>query len=339
MTAEEALARTFAEHEDLTPDAEAVLAGIHAELSGRRRRILAVAGAAAAAAAVAIGTAVLVEQQRPAPPPPASTPHRTAAVTEVGIDTTWLPPGTARTTMRGHSYGVQFRVYEVTGADKVTTTVELRMRAGSRLAPLEGDAPPKEFGFRQHDLTIAGRPAREWRNDTGSLDTSYTLVVRVPENRVVQVAVSVPLSLDGRGAALAAIGERVAGSLRLDRPEPIGPEIRPSYVPAGLVVRGVGWWDLGGTYWELAAPTAVRGGAAVLVSYTEETAAAGTPLFPVKNGRPVQGHRTKIVTMDKRFQLWIDEFRPGHEVGVDVTGAAASLQEAYKIADGVHWTG
>jgi hypothetical protein len=77
----------------------------------------------------------------------------------------------------------------------------------------------------------------------------------------------------------------------------------------------------------------------VVVAYTGETWDTSTHPDPVRDGRPVQAHPTHVITTDKEFQLWIDQLRSAHSVQIDLTGAAASLQEVYEIADGIGWTG
>ena len=230
------------------------------------------------------------------------------------------------------------RSYAVTGADTVTTDVELAVHAGSDLTPTDG-SPPAEMGYRQQDLTIAGRPAREWRNDTGRQDSMYTVALRLPEDRVVQVKVYVPLSIEGRGATLATIGRRVAASLRLDRPEPIDTAFRPTYLPSGFVVQEVGRSDQVGTSWILAAPGAVPGAPAVFLSQDSHALDRGSIEATVADGRPVQGRPTYVLTSDAGITLRVEGFRPGVSVEITATQTAVPLDELYKIAEGIRWTG
>jgi hypothetical protein len=333
MNAEEVLARTFAEHEGQAPDPETVLAAVHARVT-RRRRTIPVVAAAAAVAAIAVGASVLVDQQ--APRPPAATPD--PIPTEISVDTTWLPAGTARTISMSRSYGRQARVYSVTSSDGVVTTVEVQVGPGSSLAPTNGGGGGTALGFRPHDLTIGGRPAREWRNDTRHQDSLYTVVVRLPDDRVVQVAISVPVGVEGRGGSLAVIGRRVAASTRLDRPVPIDTDFRPTYVPSGLVVQGVSRLAETGTGWVLAAPRAAPVAPAVYLAQ-DPRAFDRTTTATVVDGRPVQGRPTYVITNDSGITLRVDGFRPGASIDITATRAAAPLDELYKIADGIRWTG
>lgn len=342
MNAEEILRQTFAEHEALAPDAEATLAGIHDRLPNRRR-IATVLAAAAVVALIVAGFSVLAAQQRrTTAPPPASTPTATvpapAGPTDVSVSSDWLPPGTVRTTMIQRYYGRQINSYSVTGSDGVPIAVELRVTPGSDLTPTNGGDGPPELGFRPNDLIIGGRPAREWRNDSGHEDSLYTVVMRLPGNRVAQVAISVPPSVEGRGAALADIGRRVAAALRLDRAEPIDPAYRPAYVPRGFVIQSVGRDDLNGTSWILATPRAVPDGAAVTI-IQDATFRSGVVPGTVAAGRTVQGRPTHVITDGATATLWIDLLRPGVSVRVTSEHAAVPLAELYRIADGLRFPG
>lgn len=342
MNAEEILARTFADHESLAPDVEATLAGIHDRLPHRRRSITVLAAAAVVVLIVA-SFSVLAGWQRPDPGPPASPATLTAAPEAeemVSLDTTWLPSGTARSTRVQRYYGTQEHTYIVTGADRVPITVDLVLRPGSDLTPAGSGPPPVELGYRQRDLRITGRPAREWENDTGHQDTSYTAVVRLTDKQVTDVGVSVPLGKEGRGAALAVIGRRVAASLRLDRPQPIDPAYRPGYVPTGFRVSAVGRVDVLGTFWALTTPGAVPDGAAVTIQDVPRGGASpassgGAPPASAVAGQPVQGRPSKVVTDGATVTLWIEGLRPGLTIVISSTHAAVPLAELYKIADGI----
>jgi hypothetical protein len=351
MNAEEILARTFAEHEEQAPDPEAVLADVHARLA-RRRRTVPVLAAAATVAAIAIGASVLVGQQRPAPGPPASTPSPTAtgsnwtpppnpsptppdplatgsladaARSTVAVDTTWLPPGTVKDFALGLFYGRQTRTYEVTGSDGSSTHIDLEVRPGSDLKTDDG------IDNQPHDVTIGGRPAREFR--AGEV---YAVVVRLPGNRVAQVGV---LPMGGGGTLdVAATGRRVAASLRFDRPEPIKPAYRPTYVPKDLVVRAVDRSDGLGTQWTLAKPDAQPQGPWVAVGQDPRPGTNSTLPQPVVDGRPVQGHPTHVVTEGGgQVALYVDRFVAGQSLTITVTNNLVPVAELYKIADGIRF--
>lgn len=350
MNADEILTRTFADHQGEAPDPDTVLAEVHARVA-RRRRTLPVVAAAATVAVIAIGASVLVDQRGPDPSPPASTltasptptgansipppdpsptprdplstgPLADAARTTVAIDTTWLPPGTTRNTALERSYGSQIRSYVITGSDGRVVHVDLQLRAGSALTSKNGiDGQP-------HDLTIGGRAAREYRSED-----RHSVVVRLPENQVAQVSVrsmSDPPTVD-----LAAIGRRIAASLRFDRPERITLAYRLTYVPKGLVVRAVGRSDEG-TGWGLARSDAPPEGAWVGVGEDLRTGNDPTLPEPRVAGRPVQGHPTYVVTQsDNQIALYVNRFVGSKSLTINVTNDLVSVAELYKIADGV----
>jgi hypothetical protein len=352
MNADEILARTFADHEGEAPDADAVLADVHARLT-RRRRAVPILAAAATVAAIAIGASVLVGQERPAPrpatgatPTPTGSNHTTPpdptaepdplvrvplarlALSAVTLDAGWLPPGVAENTELGLFYGRQTRAYNVTDSAGRTTRINFEVRSGSTLTP--DDTIDRGPG---RDLTLGGRPAREWQKDS-----VYLVVVRLPGNRVAQVDVT-PMP-DGT-LDLAATGRHVATSLRFDRPTPIKPDFRPTYVPKGLAVRAVGRSDgAESPYWSLATPTAPPEGPSVSLGVDTRPGTSSTLPQPVVSGRPVQGHPTHLVPQaGNQVALYVDRFVGGKSLTINVTDKLVSVAELYKIADGVRLIG
>lgn len=347
MTTDEILARTFADHEGDAPDPAAVLAGVHTRLT-RRRRTVPVLAAAATVAAIAIGASVLVGQ-RPHPGPPASSPGPTstyrpqnpsqptptpvdplstqtpdaAARATVGIDAGWLPPGQAKQTGLYYSYGRQQRDYEIDG---LSTHVELKLWTGTSLTP------DQFFDPAPRDLTLDGQPAREW-----SGPDLYAVVLRVPGGRVAQVTIT-SHELSGQ-SELAATGRRIATSLRLDRADPIRPELRPTYLPEGLVVRGLFVRDLDGTSWDLSTPHGDPAGPAFVVTEDNRKATGSTVGGSPVPGRSVQGHRSYLFTEDHRKSLWVDGLVHGKSLVVIDWDGKSPVAELYKIADGVRLTG
>jgi hypothetical protein len=351
MNADELLARTFADHEGDAPDAGAVLADVHARLT-RRRRTVPVLAAAATVAAIAIGASVVVGVERRSPSP-ASTPTPAAptstylppqnpsqptptpvdplstqtpdaaARATVGIDAGWLPPGQAKQTALYYSYGRQQRDYEIDG---LQTHVELKLWTGTSLTP------DQFFDPAPRDLTLDGQPAREW-----SGDGLYAVVLRVPGGRVAQVNI---MSHDvGDQSELAATGRRIAESLRLDRADPIRPELRPTYLPKGLVVRSLFVRDLDGTSWDLAAPHADPAGPSFVVTEDKRKATSSSVGGSPVPGRPVQGHRSYLFTEEHRVSLWVDGLVHGKSLVVIDWDGTSPVAELYKIADGVRLTG
>lgn len=357
MNTDEILSRTFAEHEGASPEPEAVLAAVHARLS-RRRRATPLVAAAAMVVAIAVGASVLVGQRGPANEPPATDPTPTpsatgtnrtpppdpsagadplvkvplakAALSTVAIDTTWLPPGATKNTALGLFYGRQTREYYVTDSGGRITHISLAVRSGSALTPDDG----VDRG-EARDLTLGGRPAREWR--TGDV---YSVVVRLPENRVAQVDVSLMTGTSGTFDMVAA-GRRIATSLRFDRPERIEPEFRPTYLPKGLAVRAVGRSSdaLGGTQWALATPDAPPQGPWVAMGEDPRPGTSPTLPQPVVSGRPVQGHPTHAITDGDQVTLYVDRFVSGKSLTISATSNLVPLAELYRIADGTRLTG
>jgi hypothetical protein len=332
MRNDDILSRTFAEHEHLAPDADAVLAG----LRDRPRRVLPVAATVTTVAAVAIGASILLDRS-PAPTTPTGAPRpaaSSAAARVVPVPATIalaagrLPAGTATPSLTASSYGEQLRGYDVVGPDGTSTSVLLTARPGTALPTENKRGTPR-------DVTIGGRPGREWSGAGW-----YTAAVRGPGGRVVQVDLT-SYEKDGDtpvpAAGLAAVGRDVLAHVRLDRKEEIPTAYTLTYAPAGLVGRAVST-DQDGTRYELAGPTAPAGSAAVYVEPAEGSWAGGQkgkPRPPAKPGRPVQGRPTFIVTTSAGPELFVDELRPGVSITLS---AGAPLAELYKIADGIRWT-
>jgi hypothetical protein len=338
MTADHVLARTFAEHEHLAPDADATLAGITDRLN-RPRRTGPVLAAAAAAAVVVVGATVVLHHDpapvqaaaRPAAPataPPAAVPPA-AAPQSVSLAAAWLPAGTVTPGMLSSGYGTDVRLYDVADADGGSTDVLLTAGAGA--------GEDAKFGSPR-STTIGGRPAREW-----SVPGRYTVVVREPGGRDARVDVS----SYGRGgvtarpaATVATLGRQVAAHLRLDRPQPLRPAFRLGYAPAGLPVRAVTVDPLSGTAYELA-PARATAGHATLVVQTMPTGAAinakGTA--PTTPGTPVQGHPTIVEQTGNGPTLLVRDLRPGTSIRLSPDQTRGpDLATLYRIARTIAWT-
>lgn len=330
MIAEEILTRTFAEHEHLAPDAEAVLAGIHDRLP-RRRRLLIVAGAAAMVAAVSVGASVLVgTMRRPAPPPAAATPTPAPAAGRpdtIALTPGWLPPGVQHDVIVAKKLGSESRTLVVTASDGTRTGIELRTTAGTSLASQEPGTP--------RDVTVNGRPGRLF-----VASDQAAVVFRASDDRVAGVRIE---QAGHPGAGFADTALRIAAALRMDRPERIDTGFTLRYVPAGLIVQGVfalPTSEASRSSWSLAAPGANQ--PIVMVTRYVSPWSEGDPIHsgPVTDGRPVQGRPTHVATAQQGGGplLWVDRVRPGQSFVVTGT-PGTSLEELYRVAEGIRWTG
>lgn len=343
MTADRILTDTFAAHEHLAPDAEATLAEITRRLDDPHpaRGRLAVVGAAAAVAAVAAGATLLVGDEPvsrdaiPAVSPTLTAPYPVDTLT---VAPGWLPPGEVAPEHVSTGYGDQTRTYQITRRPGSVLHLAVRTAPGSRLptrSHLETTA---------RDRTVAGRPAREW-----SLPGQYYVVVALPRGRLASV------SLHGdRGdtaAGLAGIGRRVAEQLRLDRAERVDTDYELTSVPAGRAVMSLDVTLMtgegvvaGGTSYTVAAPSttaAERKGQSIHVAQYNRSwrTMEFRPAPPVTTpGREVQGRPTLVVAGGGPT-LWIDEIRPGVSIRLSTNAPGASLDDLYRIADGIRWTG
>jgi len=261
-------------------------------------------------------------------------PLTTTVPDTVTIAAGWLPAGYTRPVIATRSYGTQLRGYDIE-----TPAGHLSVLVGSQ----PGTAlPTSSKRGEPRDVTVAGRPGREW-----SVDGWYRLAVRLPQARIATVDVTG--SGDAKGtqrpaAELAGIGRRVAAQLQLDRRDRIDTDFTLADVPAGLAVRGVAHHVDGGTSYSLAAPTAPAGKPARRsVDVSEATQAwrtpQGKPRPPATAGRGVQGRPTWVYRTEAGPVLWVDELRPGRSVVLSSTAPGSTLDDLYRIADGIRWTG
>jgi hypothetical protein len=348
VNTEQILRQTFSAHEHLSPDAESALDGIKHRVRTRHRSRIAIAGAVAAVVAVAVGASLLAGTERqaghgptrsapPARQPHIAAPHPVAAPDHVTIAAGWLPAGEVAQVELDNSFGHQLRGYTVTsGQDSVYVLIGI--------AP--GSVLPTDYKRgTPHDLTISARPAREW-----SVDDWYYLAFVAPGGRIATVDIEGGKNQgkggDGSAAALAAIGRNVAAHLDLNRHDPIRTGFALSYLPAGLVVQAVsgkGQNDAGYTLapatarWQDQMPTyaTVTKVSQAWRNLARQRPHVDKPAPPTTAGRPVQGHRTYVVTGGDTPVLWIDEIQPGVSIEISGGPGVASLAEVYRIADGL----
>ncbi len=347
MKTDEILQQTFASHEHMTPDADLALDGIRHRVRTRRRSRAAVASVVVAVIAVAVGATFLPGNHHSATPeqtprsvapakkPSPAKPHPVPAPDHVTIAAGWLPAGKATQVLIDNGFGRQLRGYNVISGGQTTYLL-----IGSQPGP----ALPTDYkrGI-PNDLTIGGRPAREW-----SVDDWYYLAFVTPTGEVATVDIESGQGRggDGSAAALAAMGHQVAMHLKLNRQDPIEPGFALSYLPAGIVVSDV-WRDQqSGTRYTLT-PTGARwadtmpeyANVSVVAQSWHDQAAQGAGSHksspPSTPGRPVQGHRSYVFTGDDVPMLWIDSVRP--DLSIEITGGpgVTTLAEVYRIADGL----
>ena len=161
----------------------------------------------------------------------------------------------------------------------------------------------------------------------------HTGVVRRPGNQVAEVTVN---PSGGPPADLAAARRRVAASLRFDRPEPVRPAYRLTFVPKGLVAghRPAGR-DRGDPVGAGPGGRAAAGG----VGGRGRGPPPGRPPDPARaDGRraPVQGRPTHLVRQGgDQVALYVDRLVGRNSLTLNVTGGLVPEAELYRIADGV----
>lgn len=351
MKTDEILHQTFAAHEHLTPDADLTLDGITHRVRNRRRSQAAIAGVVAVVVAVAVGATLLPRAHNAGAPTqetrsvaPAKKPspprlHPVKAPDYVTIAAGRLPAGKATQVLIANGFGQQVRGYNVVSGGQ-TTYVLIGVQPGQALPTSNKRGTPQ-------DLTIGGRSAREW-----SVDDWYYLAITLPGGQIATVDIEGGRNQgkggDGSAATLATIGRNVALHLEVNRHDPIKSSFALSYVPPGLAVGSVSRDDQNGTTYTIAPANAHWSDQMPMYATVNEVRgaapgipAAGNPrslqkgMPPVSAGRPVQGHRSYVVTGIDVPTLWIDNVRPG--VSISITGGpgVTTLAEVYRIADGL----
>lgn len=341
MNADRILSRTFAEHEHLAPDPQAVLHALQADhATGRRRSAVAVAGTAATVAALAIGTAVLFDDRAPDPvtassrpvaTTPAAPPDRSAG--HLTLAAGWLPAGRVEQVFASTGFGREYRGYQVTPATGAGIYVVVNTAPGTAL-------PTQNKRGVARDLTIGGRPAREW-----SVPDWYTLAIGMPGGTVATVDLSAGSETAHVPAAtMTALGRHVGAELEFDRRDPIDTTFTLSHLPAGTAVRTVTSDSSSGTRYSLGGPAATGekpGPRSVEVAQLTDAWSVdrGKPREPATRGTPVLGRPTWVLDSGPWPALWVDEVRPGISIMLSPTGPGTTLAELYETAGGIRWTG
>jgi len=349
---------TFVAHEHLAPDADLALEGIQTRIRTRRRSRIAVSGAVVAVAGVVAGAAVLLGTR---------VDHNATGAGQspdlVSIAAGWLPAN-ARLDRTTNEFGYQTRVYVTPQDTSPIRSISIGLHPGDAL-PWDGTDQPSR------DLTVGGHPASE-----SIVEQLYMLAMRLTDHQIATVEIGT--SGSSADPAMRDTAIRVLTSMRFDRHDPVGSQFTLTYVPNGLTVRGLDRCynvDPGTTCGStstttLAPPSAVgpqvrgslgkasdivTGGSTVPARPTQSSRSATvsasiTPWrsmqkswsqspFTTEPGRPVDGHRTWVVTSPGQTALWIDNLRPGTSIVVDSGPGLTSLDEMYRVADGLHWTG
>jgi hypothetical protein len=351
MNTEQLLRDTFAAHESESPDADAAWRRLDAQLNGPpasgtapRRRRAALVGMGAAASVVGVVTAgiLVAGPHRPTADPggerTAAGPSATAggwarisgsarpsvlAVRDyLTVGPGWLPPGQA-VQIWGSRGPEQSREYQI-GPTSTGTDLALAVQTG-RL-----DTFYKRGGTKR-DLSIAGRPAREW-----SGPDFYHLEVQRPAGQVLWVDLKSPSESQ---AQLRAYGRHVGRSMRYDRHDTLRPEFRFSYLPAGSSVYAVSVDNLGATTYELRTARTHS-----IDQATVESNEIGK--WPTRAGRRVQGHPTRVVDASPAGSssapkpqpkpiLIVEDATHGHDIVLTGGWGATTLAQLYRIADGL----
>jgi hypothetical protein len=333
MNPDQILSRTFAAHADLAPDADRTLAGVLDRVNRPRVRLAPTVAVAAATVAVVGGAAVVLDRPAPTPTAPATAPAPTptpvlsrAVVRGAG----WLPAGRVRSVLAAVDFDTQLRGYQVTPAGGPAVYVLVTTAPGTAL-------PTGNKRGRPVDLTVGGRPAREW-----AVRDWYTVAVRQADDTVATVNLSVDTDAGHvDAAALAATGRRVAAALPEGAPEPIRTSYGLTALPAGTTVRSTTVSAGGDTRYVVAgrAATAQRPGPrSVEVAEQPEVWAdpIGKPREAAAQGEPVLGRPTYVT---RTGALWVDGVRPGRSILLTPLDRTTTLADLYRVARGVRWTG
>jgi hypothetical protein len=228
-----------------------------------------------------------------------------------------------------NGFGRQTHGYDVTATGGTSTHVLVSTEPGTALPTTYKLGTP-------HDLSVGGRPAREW-----SVDDWYYLAILEPDGQVVAVEIrggpNQGKGLDGSAAALAAVGQKVGANLDLNRHDSINPSFGLSDLPAGVEVRAVSRDHQSGTTYTVASPRAQP--PSQPTDYARVSEVAGTWASaggnPALQGRLVQGHPTYVISGRAFPGLWIDSVRPGVSISIFGGPGVTTVADVYEIADGL----
>ncbi len=328
MTNDKLLADTFAEHENLAPDADLTLAAIlsRTEAPPHTGRRVAIGATVAVVAAAAVAAGVLGRDDggtthRPAAPgtavsssvpTPAPTPVKVQITpVSIGIKPGWLPSGLTVSDWFSMD-GMQYIAYELPGTE-----------AGVYLSHEAADPnPPFKAGPDEHGTptTIAGRPAREHASGQ-----SYEVWIQLADGTLGHVLV---YNLPGGAAALATTGRQVADTADFSA----STEFTPAFgAGSGTPIHSVDGGGSGDTAWV----TYTFGGTTPITAGVDVPGALGVPVAidasgssttSYTAGRPVQGHQTQV---GSDGSLRILDAVNGHPVVL----SGAALDTLYQLAD------
>jgi hypothetical protein len=347
MNTETLLVETFTEHEYLAPDAEQVLAGVHAQVGARRTfaRPLSIAASVVLVAGAAVGVVVIGNhggataghQPAAGSPKPHVAPHVAPAPTHdvqpltMPFDLGWLPDGTA------HYVARRINIGAAAGSQTPAFDGEYMLTVG----PLDIDVQqmPGDLGGVQFkcgsgvDVTVAGRPGVADGNSDGPC--GYEVYFDDAAGGVMYVNVSAHPGADVAGSELASVGRRVAANVRFPGSATVQPAFGVGYVPAGLRVRAFDVEDGSGM------PTA-NGAADSQTIYNIgpegsmepwiDLGSGGLPAPAGTPGRAVQGHPTRYTDENGYLSLYVLDAVHGQPVRV---AGRQPLDELYRIADGL----
>ncbi|MFJ6675703.1 hypothetical protein ACIQMJ_31750 [Actinosynnema sp. NPDC091369] len=336
---EKLIADTFAAHEHVAPDGDAVLAAARARIDRRRAvpsRPFAVAAGVVALTLVAV-TAVAVH--RPAPSDPAQDAAAlSGAVTPTPTEPTvadlpmpfslgWLPPGSVEHVARRINigaaaealdkplYGGEYMLTVTTGDQVLLVDVQqFRMTEVDRAAFKSGQGSP---------VTVNERPGVE----STSPDSGYELYLAHPEGGSMYVHVSNRHGSTVAAAQLADIGRRIAQHLRFPGTATVTPAFGLGDLPNGLRVCAFAVEGASSTRAEPTTSYSVGTCATTIPPVTVSTAAADAPTGVA--GEPVQGRATRHAEDDGYHRLWVLDAVAGTPVSI---AGRVPLTDLYDIA-------
>ncbi|MFE9748992.1 hypothetical protein ACFYOT_29140 [Saccharothrix saharensis] len=341
---EKLVADTFAAHEHVVPDGDAVLAAARARIDRGRAVLSRPFAVAAGVVALTLVAVTVVALHRPGSSDPAHDTAHDAAATSGDVRVTanppeptvadlpmpfslgWLPPGRVEHVARRINTGAAANAPDepLYGGEHmltVTTGDQVLLVDVQQFRMTEVDEAAFKSG-RGNPVTVNGRPGVE----NSSPDSGYELYVSHPEGGSVYVHVSDRPGGTVPAPQLADIGRRIAQHLRFPGTATVTPAFGLRDLPPGLrmcafAVEGASPSRAGSTSYSLGTCTTT------VPPVVVTTAATDVPTGVT--GEPVQGRATRHAEENGYRRLWVLDAVAGTPVRI---AGRVPLTDLYDIA-------
>jgi hypothetical protein len=336
MDIEKLIKETFTAHEHVVPDGDPVLAAARQHIDRRRTVLSRPLAVAAGVVVLTLAAVTLVALNRPGPAPApagnvAAPPAKVAAKPAVAdlsmpYSLGWLPPGPVsylarRINIGGMSedspplYGGEYLMTITVGGKALDVDVQQM-----RMMPVDDAAFKSGPG---KSVTINGQRGVESAHSGGP--GGYELYVAQPDGGSMYVNVA------GGGASaqqLVAYGRRVAQNIHFPGTTTVTPAYGLRDLPGGMRICAFDVAESGRADLGTSGTSYALGDCKTMPPINVYTPIGDQP--PGTPGKPVQGHKTRVLDEDGYRTLWVLNAVDGDPVNV---AGRVPLNNLYDIAD------